>query len=57
MCQIVAFHFFENILSPLNHSCNEEGCTFENCEVKTPKGFKDAYDQFVQGGCQGLSFP
>ncbi|MGM9451304.1 acyl-CoA dehydrogenase family protein, partial [Klebsiella sp. K47] len=35
----------------------EEGCTFDNGEVKTPKGFKDAYDQFVQGGWQGLSFP
>jgi alkylation response protein AidB-like acyl-CoA dehydrogenase len=52
-----AADFCENILSPLNQSGDEEGCTFDNGEVKTPKGFKDAYDQFVQGGWQGLSFP
>ncbi|MCQ5167993.1 acyl-CoA dehydrogenase, partial [Roseburia hominis] len=47
----------ENVLSPLNQSGDEEGCHFENGEVKTPKGFKEAYDQFVQGGWQGLSYP
>ncbi len=52
-----AADFCENILSPLNQSGDEEGCTFDNGEVKTPKGFKEAYDQFVQGGWQGLSFP
>ena len=41
--------FCENILSPLNQSGDQERCTFDNGEVKTPKGFKDAYDQFVQG--------
>ncbi len=30
---------------------------FENGNVTTPKGFKEAYDQFVQGGWQGLSYP
>ena len=25
--------------------------------MKTPKGFKEAYDQFVMGGWQGLSYP
>ena len=52
-----AADFCENILSPLNQSGDEEGCHFENGEVKTPKGFKEAYDQFVQGGWQGLSYP
>ena len=52
-----AADFCENILSPLNQTGDEEGCTFENGEVKTPKGFKEAYDQFVQGGWQGLSYP
>jgi alkylation response protein AidB-like acyl-CoA dehydrogenase len=36
---------------------DQEGCTFENGEVTTPKGFKEAYDQFVAGGWQGLSHP
>ncbi len=35
----------------------KKAVTFDNGEVKTPKGFKEAYDQFVQGGWQGLSFP
>ena len=52
-----AADFCENVLSPLNQSGDEEGCYFENGEVKTPKGFKEAYDQFVQGGWQGLSYP
>ena len=52
-----AADFCENVLSPLNQSGDEEGCHFDNGEVKTPKGFKDAYDQFVQGGWQGLSYP
>ena len=52
-----AADFCENVLSPINQSGDEEGCHFENGEVKTPKGFKEAYDQFVQGGWQGLSYP
>lgn len=52
-----AADFCENILSPLNQTGDEEGCHFKDGEVTTPKGFKDAYDQFVQGGWQGLSYP
>ena len=52
-----AADFCENVLSPLNQSGDLEGCHFENGEVKTPKGFKEAYDQFVQGGWQCLSYP
>ena len=52
-----AADYCENVLSPLNQSGDEEGCHFDNGEVKTPKGFKEAYDQFVQGGWQGLSYP
>ncbi|ENW98125.1 MAG: acyl-CoA dehydrogenase C-terminal domain-containing protein [Acinetobacter sp.] len=52
-----AADYCENVLSPLNQSGDEEGCTFNNGEVTTPKGFKDAYDQFVMGGWQGLSYP
>ncbi len=52
-----AADFCENVLSPLNQSGDLEGCHFENGEVTTPKGFKEAYEQFVQGGWQGLSYP
>jgi hypothetical protein len=47
----------EEVLAPLNHSGDIEGCHFENGVVTTPKGFKDAYQAFVEGGWQGLSFP
>lgn len=52
-----AAEFCENILSPLYQSGDEEGCHFNNGEVTTPKGYKEAYDQLVQGGWQGLSYP
>lgn len=52
-----AADFCENILSPLNQTGDEEGCHFKDGEVTTPKGFKEAYEQFVQGGWQGLSYP
>src|ERR1700755_543407 len=42
------------VLFPLNRSGDEEGCTFENGVVRTPKGFKEAYDQFPAGGWTGL---
>ncbi len=47
----------EEVLAPLNLSGDEEGCHFDNGVVTTPAGFKDAYDQFVAGGWQGLSHP
>jgi alkylation response protein AidB-like acyl-CoA dehydrogenase len=49
--------FCEEVLAPLNLSGDKEGCTSTNGEVTTPKGFKEAYDQFVEGGWQGLSHP
>src|SRR5690554_3270122 len=52
-----AADFCENVLSPLNQTGDQEGCHFENGEVKTPKGFKEAYDQFVQSSWQDLSYP
>ena len=45
----------EGVLFPLNRSGDEEGCTFENGVVRTPKGFKEAYDTFRQGGWTALS--
>jgi len=50
--------FCENELQPLNQSGDEEGCTrHEDGSVTTPKGFKAAYEKYVEGGWQGLTMP
>ncbi|WDD97296.1 acyl-CoA dehydrogenase C-terminal domain-containing protein [Thalassomonas actiniarum] len=49
--------FSENELLPLNQSGDKEGCKFDNGVVTTPKGFKEAYQQYVAGGWQSLSHP
>lgn len=45
----------ENELFPLNQVGDKEGCTYENGVVRTPTGFKEAYNQFREGGWVGLS--
>jgi len=45
----------EEVLFPLNQSGDQEGCHHENDTVRTPKGFKEAYDTFAEGGWCGLS--
>ncbi|ACY34952.1 MULTISPECIES: acyl-CoA dehydrogenase C-terminal domain-containing protein [Comamonas] len=49
--------FAANVTFPLNISGDEEGCTLnkETHEVTTPKGFKQAYAQFIEGGWPALS--
>jgi alkylation response protein AidB-like acyl-CoA dehydrogenase len=47
----------EGVIAPLNRSGDEEGCHFENGVVRTPAGFKDAWDQFVGGGWNALVLP
>ena len=48
----------ENVLHPLNRVGDMEGCTrHDDGSVTTPKGFKDAYDQYCQGGWLGLGAP
>ncbi len=49
--------FCENELLPLYQSGDKEGCTFDKGTVTTPKGFKEAYNQYVEGGWQSLSHP
>ena len=46
--------FAENELSPLNRTGDEEGCTFDNGNVKTPTGFKEAYKQYCELGFTSL---
>ena len=45
----------QNELFPLNRSGDEEGCHFENGNVRTPEGFRSAYAAYVDGGWGGLS--
>ncbi|MCB1731545.1 MAG: acyl-CoA dehydrogenase C-terminal domain-containing protein [Halieaceae bacterium] len=47
--------FAENVLSPLNQSGDEEGCHWSEEGVTTPKGFADAYRQYVDNGWPALS--
>src|SRR5947209_11998788 len=49
--------FASGVLSPLNKPADEEGSKWENGEVRTPKGFKEAYRQFVEGGWNALQAP
>jgi len=50
--------FVAEVLFPLNQSGDQEGCTrHDDGSVTTPKGFKDAYRQFVESGCGTLSAP
>jgi alkylation response protein AidB-like acyl-CoA dehydrogenase len=45
----------EEVLFPLNRSGDEEGCTYENGVVRTPKGFREAYETFRAGGWTSLA--
>jgi alkylation response protein AidB-like acyl-CoA dehydrogenase len=45
----------EEVLFPLNRSGDEEGCTYENGVVRTPKGFREAYETFRTGGWTSLA--
>ncbi|MCB1579553.1 MAG: acyl-CoA dehydrogenase C-terminal domain-containing protein [Rhodospirillales bacterium] len=45
----------EEVLFPLNLSGDQEGCAFDDGNVTTPKGFKEAYGTFAEGGWCGLS--
>ncbi|MDX1550601.1 MAG: acyl-CoA dehydrogenase family protein, partial [Lysobacter spongiicola] len=48
--------FAENVLAPLNEVGDREGCTHDKATgaVTTPTGFKQAYQQYVEGGWTGL---
>jgi len=54
-----AARFNQTVLAPLNQPADEEGCHFDKAtgRVTTPKGFKAAYAQFVEGGWTGLTAP
>ena len=43
------------VLFPLNQIGDKEGCLFENGVVRTPSGFKEAYNTFKDGGWCGIA--
>jgi alkylation response protein AidB-like acyl-CoA dehydrogenase len=45
------------VLSPLNPVGDSEGCVLENGVVRTPTGFKAAFDQVREGGWTALDLP
>ena len=50
--------FSEEVLTPLNRLGDEEGCTrHPDGSITTPKGFKEALKQMVEGGWIGISVP
>ena len=48
--------FASEVIFPINRSGDEEGCTLDTAthEVKTPHGFKEAYQAYVAGGWPSL---
>ncbi|MBP9064384.1 MAG: acyl-CoA dehydrogenase C-terminal domain-containing protein [Aquabacterium sp.] len=49
--------FASEVIFPLNMSGDEEGCKLDQAThaVTTPKGFKQAYEQYIAAGWPGLS--
>src|SRR6202008_884994 len=48
--------FAEQGIAPLNQSGDGEGCRLADGAVITPSGFKEAYNQYAQGGWPGLAY-
>jgi len=51
-----AAKFASEVLDPINYSGDQEGSKWSNGEVRTPKGFREAYQQFCKGGWNALPF-
>ena len=49
--------FASEVIAPINLSGDAEGCTLDRAthEVTAPKGFKEAYAKYVEGGWPSLS--
>ena len=48
----------ENVMQPLNRVGDMEGCIrHDNGSVTTPNGFREAFDQYREGGWMGLAAP
>jgi alkylation response protein AidB-like acyl-CoA dehydrogenase len=49
--------FAEGVLDPINRSGDQEGAHWSEHGVRTARGFREAYQQFVAGGWQQLRAP
>jgi alkylation response protein AidB-like acyl-CoA dehydrogenase len=47
--------FCSDVIFPLNQSGDIEGCTWHDGAVTTPKGFKQAYQKYVEAGWPALA--
>lgn len=45
----------EEVLHPINHSGDQQGCQFNDGIVTTPDGFKQAYQTYTEAGWPALS--
>lgn len=50
-----AYKFACEVLGPLNAVGDREGCRIEDGQVKTPRGFKEAWDKLAEAGWKTLS--
>jgi alkylation response protein AidB-like acyl-CoA dehydrogenase len=51
-----AAKFASEVLDPINYSGDQEGSKWSDGCVVTPKGFRDAYRRFAEGGWNALPF-
>jgi len=51
-----ASKFSSEVLDPINLSGDQEGSKLSDGEVRTPRGFRDAYRKFCDGGWNALPF-
>ncbi|MCG8693835.1 MAG: acyl-CoA dehydrogenase family protein, partial [Minwuiales bacterium] len=47
--------FMSEVVAPLNQVGDSEGCTWNDGEVTTPTGFKEAYKAYCEAGWGGLT--
>ncbi len=52
-----AYRFAKEVLGPINGTGDREGCRIVDGQVKTPKGFKEAYQQLLEAGLKQISVP
>jgi alkylation response protein AidB-like acyl-CoA dehydrogenase len=52
-----AARFTGEVIAPLNHIGDKEGCTLTPNGVTTPTGWKEAYKQFCDAGWNGIASP
>jgi hypothetical protein len=49
--------FNEEVVAPLNWESDKNPSSFQDGQVRTAAGFKEAFRQYVEGGWQGLQHP